>query len=82
MYGTVERKRPAKGANFTYNPEILERTRMERGLSYTDIAKQLGINKVTVARTLKGISMRPRTVKLLADYLGIEMGRVVRVFQH
>jgi len=61
-----------------YNVELLEKMRLEKGLSYTEIAERLGIHKVTVSRTLKGITMKPRTVKLLADYLGIEMNRIVQ----
>jgi transcriptional regulator with XRE-family HTH domain len=61
-----------------YNIDILEKKRLEKGLSYTEIADTLGIHKVTVSRTLKGITMKPRTVKLLADYLGVEMIRVVQ----
>lgn len=62
----------------TYKTEILEKKRLEKGLSYTEIANELGIHKVTVSRTLKGITMKPRTVKLLADYLGVEMERIVQ----
>jgi transcriptional regulator with XRE-family HTH domain len=61
-----------------YNIEVLEKKRLEKGLSYTEIADKLGIHKVTVSRTLKGITMKPRTVKLLADHLGVEMNRVVQ----
>lgn len=61
-----------------YRIEILEKKRLERGLSYTEIAHELGIHKVTVSRTLKGVTMKPRTVKLLADYLGVEMERIVQ----
>ncbi len=61
-----------------YNIEILERKRLERGLSYTEIAQQLGIHKVTVSRTLKGVTTKPRTVKLLADYLGVEMEKIIQ----
>ncbi len=60
-----------------YKIEILERKRLEKGLSYTEIAEKLGMHKVTVSRTLKGITMKPRTVKRLADYLSIEMGSIV-----
>lgn len=62
----------------TYKTEILEKKRLEKGLSYTEIANELGLHKVTVSRTLKGITMKPRTVKLLADYLGVEMERIVQ----
>ena len=58
--------------------EILEKKRLEKGLSYTEIADKLGLHKVTVSRTLKGVTMKPRTVKLLADYLGVEMERIVQ----
>jgi transcriptional regulator with XRE-family HTH domain len=61
-----------------YKIEILEKKRLEKGLSYTEIANELGIHKVTVSRTLKGVTMKPRTVKLLADYLGVEMERIVQ----
>lgn len=61
-----------------YNIEVLEKKRLEKGLSYTEIAEKLGIHKVTVSRTLKGVTMKPRTVKLLADYLGVEMNRIVQ----
>lgn len=67
----------ADGKGF-YKIEILEKKRLEKGLSYTEIANDLGIHKVTVSRTLKGITMKPRTVKLLADYLGVEMERIVQ----
>jgi len=61
-----------------YKIEILEKKRLERGLSYTEIADQLGMHKVTVSRTLKGVTLKPRTVKLLADYLGVEMERIIQ----
>jgi transcriptional regulator with XRE-family HTH domain len=60
-----------------YKIEILEKKRLEKGLSYTEIAGNLGIHKVTVSRTLKGVSMKPRTVKRLADYLGVEMESIL-----
>ncbi len=56
-----------------YKVELLEKKRLEKGLSYTEIAETLGMDKVTVARTLKGVNMKPRTVKMLADYLGVDM---------
>ena len=62
-----------------YKIEVLERKRLEKGLSYTEIADKLGMHKVTVSRTLKGVTMKPRTVKLLADYLGVEMERIVQI---
>ena len=61
-----------------YQIEMLEKKRLERGLSYTEIADSLGMHKVTVSRTLKGVTMKPRTVKVLADYLGVEMERLVQ----
>lgn len=61
-----------------YRIEILEKKRLEKGLSYTEIAEKLGMHKVTVSRTLKGMTMKPRTVKLLADHLGVEMERIVQ----
>ena len=61
-----------------YKIDILEKKRLEKGLSYTEIAEKLGIHKVTVSRTLKGTTMKPRTVKLLADYLGVEMDRIIQ----
>jgi transcriptional regulator with XRE-family HTH domain len=61
-----------------YRIEILERKRLEKGLSYTEIADRLGMHKVTVSRTLKGVTLKPRTVKLLADYLGVEMQMIVQ----
>jgi len=60
-----------------YKTEILERRRLEKGLSYTEIAQKLGMHKVTVSRTLKGVNMKPQTVKRLADYLSIEMATLV-----
>ncbi|HAS54002.1 MAG: hypothetical protein A2X56_13240 [Nitrospirae bacterium GWC2_57_13] len=65
-------------AKSSYRIDILEKKRLEKGLSYTEIAQDLGMHKVTVSRTLKGITLKPRTVKLLADYLGVEMGRIVQ----
>ena len=61
-----------------YRIELLEKKRLERGLSYTEIAEKLGIHKVTVSRTLRGETMKPRTVKLLADYLHVEMASLVQ----
>lgn len=61
-----------------YKIELLEKKRLVKGLSYTEIARELGIHKVTVSRTLKGVSMKPQTVKLLADYLGVEMERIIQ----
>jgi transcriptional regulator with XRE-family HTH domain len=61
-----------------YKIEILERKRLEKGLSYTEIADRLGMHKVTVSRTLKGVTLKPRTVKLLADYLGVQMETIVQ----
>ncbi len=60
-----------------YKMEMLERKRLEKGLSYTEIAEKLGMHKVTVSRTLKGINMKPKTVKLLAEYLNIQMETIV-----
>jgi transcriptional regulator with XRE-family HTH domain len=61
-----------------YKIEILERKRLEKGLSYTEIADKLGMHKVTVSRTLKGVTLKPRTVKMLADYLGVQMETIVQ----
>jgi transcriptional regulator with XRE-family HTH domain len=61
-----------------YKTELLEKKRLEKGLSYTDLAEKLGIHKVTVSRTLKGVTMKPRTVKMLADYLSVEMESIVQ----
>jgi transcriptional regulator with XRE-family HTH domain len=61
-----------------YKVEILERTRLIKGLSYTELANKLGLNKVTVSRTLNGVTMKPHTVKLLADCLGVDMGTIVK----
>ena len=61
-----------------YKTEILERKRFEKGLSYAELAGKLGLHQITVSRTLNGITMKPRTVKLLADYLGVEMKHVVK----
>lgn len=58
--------------------ELLEKKRLIKGLSYTEIAKQLGIHKVTVSRTLRGETMKSRTVKLLADSLRVEMESLVQ----
>jgi transcriptional regulator with XRE-family HTH domain len=61
-----------------YQVEILERTRLIKGLSYTELANKLGLHKVTISRTLNGATMKPRTVKLLADYLGVDMTTIVK----
>jgi transcriptional regulator with XRE-family HTH domain len=61
-----------------FRVEILERKRLEKGLSYSELARSLGLNKVTVSRTLNGVTMKPQTVKLLADYLGVEMESLVK----
>ena len=66
------------GGSAMYKIEMLEKKRLEKGLSYTEIADSLGMHKVTVSRTLKGLTMKPRTVKILADYLGVEMARIVQ----
>ncbi len=60
-----------------YKMEVLERKRLEKGLSYTEIAQTLGLHKVTVSRTLKGVTRKPKTVKLLADYLSVQMINLV-----
>jgi transcriptional regulator with XRE-family HTH domain len=61
-----------------YQVEILERTRLVKGLSYSDLANELGLNIMTIARTLRGATMKPHTVKLLADYLGVDMVTIVK----
>lgn len=61
-----------------YKIEILEKKRLQRGLSYSDIADKVGMHKVTVSRTLQGVTMKPRTVKLLAEYLGVKMERITQ----
>jgi transcriptional regulator with XRE-family HTH domain len=66
------------GGNAMYRIELLEKKRLEKGLSYTEIAETLGIHKVTVSRTLRGETMKPRTVKLLADYLQVDMEGLVQ----
>jgi transcriptional regulator with XRE-family HTH domain len=60
-----------------YNMEILERERLKQGLSFTEIASTLNLHKVTISRTLSGQTTKPRTVKLLADYLDVDMEQVV-----
>ncbi len=78
-YGLAALIQNMKGeVNAMYRIELLERKRLEKGLSYTEIADKLGMHKVTVSRTLKGTTLKPRTVKLLADYLGVEMDRIVQ----
>jgi transcriptional regulator with XRE-family HTH domain len=72
LFKTYERR------DAMYKIEILERKRLEKGLSYTEIADRLGMHKVTVSRTLKGVTLKPRTVKLLADYLGVQMETIVQ----
>jgi len=72
------RQKRESEVNAMYQMDVLEKKRLEKGLSYTDIADKLGMHKVTVSRTLKGVTMKPRTVKLLADYLGVEMNRIVQ----
>jgi transcriptional regulator with XRE-family HTH domain len=66
------------GGKAMYRIELLEKKRLEKGLSYTEIAETLGIHKVTVSRTLRGETMKPRTVKLLADYLHVDMEGLVQ----
>jgi transcriptional regulator with XRE-family HTH domain len=61
-----------------YQLAVLERTRLMKGLSYSDISDELGLNIMTIARTLRGSTMKPRTVKVLADYLGVDMMTVVK----
>ncbi len=61
-----------------YKMELLEKKRLEKGLSYTEIANTLGMHKVTVSRTLQGITKKPRTVKILADYLGVQMETITQ----
>ncbi len=61
-----------------YKIEILEQKRLEKGLSYTEIASTLGMHKVTVSRTLKGATLKPKTVKKLADYLSVDMATIVQ----
>jgi cyanate lyase len=77
LYKQRERMSMTGGENM-YKIEMLEKKRLEKGLSYTDIADKLGIHKVTVSRTLNGVTMKPRTVKLLADYLGVEMAKITQ----
>lgn len=78
-YGLAALIQNVKGeVNAMYRIELLERKRLKKGLSYTEIADKLGMHKVTVSRTLKGTTLKPRTVKLLADYLGVEMDRIVQ----
>jgi transcriptional regulator with XRE-family HTH domain len=60
-----------------YNIIILEKKRLALGMSYSYVAEKVGIHKTTVSRTLKGITMKPQTVKLLADYFGVDMEIVV-----
>jgi transcriptional regulator with XRE-family HTH domain len=61
-----------------YQVEVLERTRLVKGLSYSALADELGLNVMTIARTLRGATRKPRTVKLLADYLGVDMATIVK----
>jgi transcriptional regulator with XRE-family HTH domain len=55
-----------------YKIEILEKKRLEKGLSYTEIADKLGIHKVTVSRTLKGVTMKPRVKRLRLSRVEME----------
>ncbi len=62
----------------TYEVEILNRARLLKGLSYTDLANKTGVHKITVARTLSGVTMKPRTVKKLADVLDVDMETIIK----
>ena len=59
--------------------DVLARKRDELGLTDTDIAASIGRSKSVVHRTLSGDPQYqgPKTVKLIAQHLGVEMSELI-----
>lgn len=56
-----------------FRPEVLERARLEAGLSRESLAAKAGVGRVTIFNAESGLSTQPRPeiVKALADALGL-----------
>jgi len=61
----------------TYDVAKLERARREQGLRQQDLADRTGKSVSTIHKVLAGRSHAVRTVKLVADALGVPMDQVV-----
>jgi transcriptional regulator with XRE-family HTH domain len=61
-----------------FRREVLERARLDAGLSRGDLAQKSGVARITIydAETGASTQPRPKTVKALAEALGIEVAEL------
>lgn len=62
---------------FKYNVSKLERRRLEKGWTQTQLAKEASLSRVTVCQILNGRKGSPETIKKLAAALGVELASLV-----
>jgi transcriptional regulator with XRE-family HTH domain len=60
-----------------YETIILQRKRLLNGWSQKHLAALAGVDTSTVGRVERGENQSPKTVKRLADALGVEMDELV-----
>lgn len=58
--------------------EQLEKLLKERGISKTDLSSKLGISTRTIAKIGKGERLSPKTLKMIAEFLGTEPDALVQ----
>lgn len=60
-----------------YDIRKLQRARREKGLCFTDIAKICGLHPSTISKAEAGEIAGPRTIKAMADVLGLSMAELI-----
>lgn len=59
------------------DPALVYRRRIELGYSLSELARRTGLTRQTVTKVEGGIPVVPRTLRLIADALGLSMDKVL-----
>ena len=60
------------------NTNLLSRARITKGLSQIEVARATGLSAMTVHRVEAGENTFQKTIKKIADYLGIPMRKLMK----
>ncbi|MBP7330830.1 MAG: helix-turn-helix protein [Firmicutes bacterium ADurb.Bin373] len=63
------------------NTKLLKIERAKRGLSKTDLAKQLGVSHSVVVRAEQAKGTSPRTAKALSDFLELSFEELFTIVE-
>jgi ribosome-binding protein aMBF1 (putative translation factor) len=59
-------------SKFQFDLDALQNERLNRGWSYNKIARELDMDTSTIHKTLHGVRCAPKTIRRIADLLGID----------